>query len=92
MTARMASEIVHKEPDQLRQELQHGDSEDLRRRRAIIGASLVGMAAMGAVALLQTGMIKHLPDPPVRGFDSDKVNSSKTAYALGVPDGTLSLV
>jgi len=25
------------------------------------------------------------------GFDSDKVNSSDTAYALGVPDGTISL-
>jgi len=32
-----------------------------------------------------------LPDPPIDGFDSDKVNSSDTAYALGVPDGTLSL-
>jgi len=78
-------------PQQLRRELQEGETDDLWRRRAIIGLSLVGMTAMGAVSLLQTGVIKHLPDPPLDSFDSDKVNSSDTAYALGVPDGTLSL-
>jgi len=49
------------------------------------------MASMAAVSLLQTGVIRHLPDPPLENFDSDKVNSSDTAYALGAPDGTLSL-
>jgi uncharacterized membrane protein len=49
------------------------------------------MASMAAVSLLQTGVIGHLPDPPSEAFDSDKVNSSDTAYGLGVPDGTLSL-
>jgi len=79
------------EPQKLRRELQRGKSENLDRRRAVIGLSLIGMAAMTAVSLFQTGVIKHLPDPPIDGFDSDKVNSSDTAYALGVPDGTLSL-
>lgn len=79
------------DPKRLRQDLQQGTSADLRRRRAIIGCSLVGMASMAAVTLLQTGMVKHLPDPPLESFDSDKVNSSETAYALGVPDGSLSL-
>lgn len=78
-------------PTQLRQELQKGSSGDLRRRRWIIGCSLVGMASMAAVTLLQTGIVKHLPDPPIDSFDSDKVNSSETAYSLGAPDGTLSL-
>lgn len=78
-------------PRQLRRELQSGETEGLRRRRAIIGLSLVGMAAMGAVSLLQTGIVKHLPDPPLPNFDSDKVNSSDVAYMLGVPDGTVSL-
>src|SRR5690242_18560363 len=77
-------------PQQLRKELQEGRSGDLRRRRAIIGCSLFGMASMAVVSLLQTGIVKHLPDPPLDSFDSDKVNSSKTAYALGTPDGTLS--
>lgn len=81
----------HLETQQLRRELQNGDNKELNARRAIIGLSLLGIGAMTAVSLFQTGVIKHLPDPPIRGFDSDKVNSSDTAYALGVPDGTLSL-
>ncbi len=79
------------EPQQLRGELQRGRSDEIWRRRGVIGLSLVGMAAMTAVTLFQTGVIKHLPDPPIEGFDSDKVNSSDTAYALGIPDGALSL-
>ena len=78
-------------PSELREELQENKSKILKRRRAIIGLSLLGMGAMTAVTLLQTGIIKHLPDPPIDGFDSDEVNSSETAYALGVPDGTISL-
>src|SRR5207249_3711246 len=39
----------------------------------------------------QTGIIKHLPDPPLKSFNSDKVNLSNTAFKMGVPDGTLSL-
>ncbi len=79
------------EPQQLRRELQEKQTKNLNRRRAIIGLSLLGMGAMTMVSLFQTGVIKHLPDPPIDSFDSDKVNSSDTAYALGVPDGTLSL-
>lgn len=75
----------------LRHELQTADSPELRRRRNIIRLSLLGMASMAAVTLLQTGIVKHLPDPPSPGFDSDRVNSSDTAYGLGAPDGTLSL-
>ncbi len=78
-------------PQQLRRELQEGKSEGLNNRRLIIGLSLLGIGAMTAVTLFQTGIIKHLPDPPIADFDSDKVNSSDTAYALGTPDGTLSL-
>lgn len=75
----------------LRSELQKKETKNLRRRRAIIGLSLLGMGAMTAVSLFQTGIIKHLPDPPIEGFNSDKVNSSETAYMLGAPDGTISL-
>ncbi|MBV8829828.1 MAG: vitamin K epoxide reductase family protein [Acidobacteriaceae bacterium] len=76
---------------ELRSELQEGSTPDLDRRRKIIQLSLAGIASMAAVTLLQTGVVKHLPDPPLDSFDSDKVNSSETAYALGTPDGTLSL-
>ena len=77
---------------QLRKDLQYGETDDLRRRRATIGVSLVGMASMAVVSLLQTGVLKHLPDPPLPRFNSDKVNSSDVAYRLGVPDGTLGVV
>lgn len=78
-------------PQKLRSELQSAQTEDLKIRRAIIGLSLLGIGAMTAVSLFQTGIVRHLPDPPLESFDSDKVNSSDTAYQLGVPDGTLSL-
>lgn len=87
----MSMIIAGKKPQELRHELQEGAGKGLSRRRKIIGLSLLGMAAMSAVSLFQTGIVKHLPDPPIEGFDSDKVNSSDTAYGLGIPDGTLSL-
>ncbi|MDQ3132573.1 MAG: vitamin K epoxide reductase family protein [Acidobacteriota bacterium] len=83
--------LIKKDTQQLRRELQKGDNEDLNLRRGVIALSLLGIGAMTAVTLFQTGIIKHLPDPPIPGFDSDKVNSSDTAYALGVPDGAVSL-
>ena len=78
-------------PQQLREELQDGDTRDLRRRRGIVALSLIGVASMAAVTLYQMGLIRHLPDPPLPGFDSDRVNASDTAYQYGVPDGTLTL-
>jgi hypothetical protein len=78
-------------PQRLRQQLQEEHSSDLKWRRGIIGLSLVGMANMTAVTLLQSGIIKHLPDSPFGNFDSDRVNSSDTAYRLGAPDNSISL-
>ena len=78
-------------PQQLRQQLQQEHTSDLKWRRGIITWSLVGMASMTAVTLLETGIIKHLPDPPFGNFDSDRVSSSDTAYRLGAPDGSISL-
>lgn len=79
------------EIERLRHDLKTAETDDLWRRRAIIGLSLAGMASMAAVSLLQTGIVRRLPDPPIPRFNSCAVNSSDTAYALGVPDGTLSL-
>ena len=91
MKQEMARKISGLTLQQLRAELHQGETDDLRRRRAIIGLSLIGTGAMALVSLLQTGIVRHLPDPPLESFNSDKVNSSDTAYMLGVPDGTLSL-
>src|SRR5215208_995629 len=78
-------------PMKLRRDLQQDDSDDLWRRRAIIGLSRIGMGSMAAVTLLQSGVVKHLPDPPIDGFDSDKVNLSGEAFPFGVPDGAIAL-
>ncbi len=67
-------------PEQLSLELRKGSTPDLQRRRWIIGLSVLGAAMGQIVTLYQTGIIKHLPDPPLRIFDSDKVDASNYAY------------
>jgi uncharacterized membrane protein len=69
----------------------HDDAADLRRRRAAVGLSLAAAATMGVVALYQVGVLRHLPDPPLPGFDADRVHGSAEAYPLGVPDALLGL-
>lgn len=80
-------------PEELQQQIQNSDSKEMGYRRAIVGVSLVGIGAMAIVSLLQTGMVKHLPDPPVKKphFDSDRVNSTEEAYSYGMPDGPLTI-
>ncbi len=79
------------DPQLLRHDLRDASDSEMMRRRGIIGLSLLGMAAMAPVSLLQTGIVRHLPDPPVGKFHSDETNLSDAAYRLGVPDGTLAL-
>lgn len=77
-------------PIQLSEELRNGQSDDLTRRRWIIGLSFVGAAMGQIVSLYQTGIIKKLPDPPIPVFDSDKVDASSYAYKrLDTPDALL---
>ncbi len=77
------------EAQSLRQSLKTTQSADMRRRRAIIATSLAGLASMSVVSLFQSGMLKHLPELPLPGFDSDKVNDAAAAYRWGVPDAAL---
>ncbi|HEX8506938.1 MAG TPA: vitamin K epoxide reductase family protein [Hymenobacter sp.] len=81
-------------PQQLSQELRQGATPDLTRRRWILGLSLLGTAMGQIVSLYQTGIIKHLPDPPPhRLFDADKVDASTYAYKrLATPDALLMVV
>jgi len=80
------------QPTQLSYELREGQSEDMTRRRWIIGLSMVGAAIGQIVSLYQTGIIKHLPDPPISLFDSDKVDASDYAYKrLDTPDALMML-
>ncbi|MBI3968853.1 MAG: type I restriction endonuclease [Chloroflexi bacterium] len=87
-----SAEQIRRDPQSARDDLRHGSSGSLWRRRAIVGASLVGLASMAATTLLQTGIVRHLPDPPLPGFNSDQVNLSDTAFPFGIPDGSLALL
>jgi uncharacterized membrane protein len=79
------------EARQLRRDLQRGGTTHMKLRRAIIGVSAVGAASMLPVTMLQTGIVHHLPDPPIRGFHSDAANSSLLAYQFGAPDGSMAV-
>lgn len=81
-----------REPRALREDIQGSDNRDMQLRRAVVGVSLLGIASMAPVILYQTGIIRHLPDPPVGNFHSDKVNGSPTAFGYGGPDAPLSLL
>src|ERR1043165_1031580 len=76
----------------LSRELRTQTSPDLRRRRGIVGLSMLASATMGLIALYQTGLIKHLPEPPLPMLDADKVNGSPQAYErFATPDAILGL-
>jgi uncharacterized membrane protein len=80
--------------EELERSIRDDDRREMRNRRAIVGVSLIGMAAMGIVTLLQTGIVRKLPDPPVDtpNFDTEKVNTSEEAFSYGMPDAPLVLV
>lgn len=80
-------------PTQLSRELREGQSPELTNRRWIVGLSLLGAAAGQIVSLYQMGIIKHLPDPPVPIFNSDKVDASDYAYKrVQTPDALIMVV
>ena len=80
-------------PRVLSRELRFQTGPDLRRRRWVLGLSLLGTVAGQIVALFQMGLIRRLPDPPVGPFDSTRVNASDYAYSrLQTPDAALMLV
>src|SRR5688572_31009253 len=78
-------------PSGVSREIRDSTSDGMRRRRTIIGLSLVGLGTAAAATLLQTGIVKHLPDPPIGNFDADEVITSDEAYVFGIPDATLAL-
>lgn len=68
----------------------HG--ERVKHLRDIALLTSIGLIDFIPISLYQLGVIKHLPDPPGKIFHSDKVNASKDAQVLGLPDGTVSLL
>ncbi|MBD1911767.1 MULTISPECIES: vitamin K epoxide reductase family protein [unclassified Leptolyngbya] len=78
------------DPKQLSHELREETGPLMRSRRQIISLSMLGGAMGQLVSLYQTGVIKHLPDPPGELFDADRVDASNYAYSrLDTPDGLM---
>jgi uncharacterized membrane protein len=61
-------------------------------RKALIAATGTSIATLIPVALHQLGAVHHLPDPPLRVFDSDGITGSKMAHPFGIPDSLLGIV
>ena len=77
---------------QLSRELRRDSHPHLRRRRGVVALSLAASASMGVIALYQTGIIRHLPEPPLPMLDADKVDASAEAYErFSTPDAILGL-
>jgi len=77
-------------PEKIINTLRKDKSKSLKRRRKLAILSSIGLFDFTIISLFQLGVIRHLPDVPGKLFDSDSVNSSPKAYALGFPDGPLS--
>lgn len=79
-------------PEMLSQELRTESGGFLELRRGIVGLAMVASGSMGLITLYQVGIIKHLPEPPLRGLDADRVDASTEAYSrFSTPDGVLGL-
>jgi uncharacterized membrane protein len=57
----------------------------------LIGSCCTALVTLVPVALYQTGVIPHLPDPPLRVFDSETITTSAAAHPMGIPDALLGL-
>ena len=90
MTSQQLQRLTRAE--QISRDLRRGHDPDLARRRGVVALSLAAAGSMGLVALYQTGIIRHLPDPPLRHFDADRVDAAGEAYGrLSTPDALLGL-
>jgi hypothetical protein len=68
-------------PRQLSLELRYGRSEQLKRRRSVVALSLLSIGCMALISLYQSGVIRHIPEPPLPGLDADRVDASDEAYS-----------
>lgn len=72
-------------------EIRQDTRPQIRNRRSIAALAAIGLVDFSLISLFQIGYIKKLPDLPGEIFDTAKVNSSKDAVLLGIPDGVISL-
>lgn len=77
--------------EQVRHDLLHGDDDWLRARRKIAAIAALLAAEFAVLGMRQYGVIRRLPDLPLRGFDANAVTTSRAAYPLGIPDASLAV-
>lgn len=75
--------------DAIRDALRNKRTPELRRRRTIAALCAAGLVDFAIISLYQVGALRRLPDLPGRIFDSNAVNASRKAFALGLPDGPI---
>ena len=79
-------------PEELSRQLRRGSGGYLALRRGVVGLSLAAAGSLGLVTLYQTGLIKHVPEPPFPYLDADAVDAAPEAYTrLSIPDGVLGI-
>ena len=66
---------------QLSRELRTEQGGYLKQRRGIVALALAASGCMGVIGLYQMGILRHLPEPPSRWFNADKVDASEEAYS-----------
>lgn len=72
------------------EQLRRGAGRELALRRRAVGLSLTSAGLLWGISLYQAGILKHLPDPPLGRFSSDRVSASGEAYVLfSTPDAPL---
>jgi uncharacterized membrane protein len=54
-------------------------------------ATSAALVTLVPIAVSQLGLLRHLPDPPSRIFDSDKITGSPLARPFGIPDSLLGM-
>ncbi len=78
---------------QVSDDLRLSRDPSVRNRRRAAALTLVNAASLGVVALYQFGIIRKVPEPPLRFLDADRVDASAEAYAIGqTPDAALGIL
>ncbi len=85
----MINEFLGHSPQDLRDDTRNDRSGHMRRRRGAVAVSLIGIGAMAFTSMLQMGLVRRLPDPPVGRFNTKKVNLSEEAFSYGGPDSPI---
>ena len=81
------------DPEHLSRAVREASDSSMRLHRGIIGLSLAAAGSMGLIALYQSGVIRHIPEPPLPALNADKVDASAEAFErFAVGDGFLGFV